>query len=268
MRAVVQTRYGGTDRLRLEDHPEPTPGPREVLVQVRAAGVDRGTWHLMTGRPYAARVAFGLRRPKSAVLGRDVAGVVAAVGEHVEDVSVGDEVIGTADGSFAELAVVPQARLARKPTSASFAEAAVLPISGVTALQALRDSGRLSPGQRVLVIGASGGVGSYAVQIATALGGEVTAVASSHKADLVRSLGASEVVDYATEEVDARGPRYDLILDLAGNRRSPCCGVHCGPPGRWSSRAATPAAGGSEEPSASCSPSPARRSSRSGSPPC
>ncbi|MGA8048146.1 MAG: NAD(P)-dependent alcohol dehydrogenase [Dermatophilaceae bacterium] len=218
MRAVVQTTYGGTDRLRYEEHPEPTPGPEEVLVEVRAAGVDRGTWHLMTGRPYAARIVVGLRRPKSPVVGRDVAGVVIAVGDRVTRAAVGDEVMGTASGSFAERAVVPEARLAHKPASASFAEAAVLPISGGTALQALRDVGRLRPGQRVLVIGASGGVGSYAVQIATAMGAEVTAVASRHKADLVRSLGAVDVIDYAAEEVDARGPRFNLVLDLAGNR--------------------------------------------------
>lgn len=218
MRAVVQFRYGTTDRIRYVEHPDPTPGPDDALVEVRAAGVDRGTWHLMTGRPHAARVVAGLRRPKTPVLGRDVAGVVVAVGDRVTRASIGDEVIGTASGSFAELAVVPESRLARKPDSVSFPEAAVLPISGGTALQALRDAGRLRPGQRVMVIGASGGVGSWAVQIATALGAEVTAVASAHKADLVRSLGAVDVIDYTTEEVDDGGPRYDLILDLAGNR--------------------------------------------------
>ncbi|KAB7745641.1 zinc-binding dehydrogenase [Nostocoides sp. F2B08] len=218
MRAITQTRYGGTDRLRYEEHTDPTPGPGEVLIQVRAAGVDRGTWHLMTGRPYAARVVGGLIRPKSPVLGRDVAGVVIAVGDAVTRFAVGDEVMGTASGSFAELAVAPETRLALKPSSVSFPEAAVIPVSGGTALQALRDTGGLRSGQLVLVIGASGGVGSYAVQIAAAMGAEVTAVASRHKADLVRSLGAVDVIDYASDEVDSRGPRFDLVLDLAGNR--------------------------------------------------
>ncbi|MGB0101455.1 MAG: NAD(P)-dependent alcohol dehydrogenase, partial [Nocardioides sp.] len=208
MRAVTQDRYGGTETLQVREIAAPTPGPGDVLVRVRAAGVDRGTWHLMTGMPYAARLAFGLRRPKFPVLGRDVAGVIEAVGRDVTGFAVGEEVMGTANGSYAELALVPEVRLARKPASLSFEEAAVLPVSGVTALQAVRDAGRVSAGDHVLVIGASGGVGSYAVQIATDLGAEVVGVASGAKADLVRSLGATHVLDYDRDAIDAAGRRY------------------------------------------------------------
>ncbi len=264
MRAVVQTRYGGTDRLRIEERPDPAPGAREVLVRVQAAGIDRGTWHLMTGRPYAARVVGGLRRPRVPVAGRDVAGVVEAVGAEVIGAAVGDEVIGTAAGSFAELAVVPESRLAAKPATVSFAEAAVLPVSGVTALQALRDAGRLRAGQRVLVIGASGGVGTFAVQLAVALGGEVAAVASRHKADLVRSLGASEVIDYASEEVDARGPRYDLVSTSPATARSPSCAARSRPRAPSSSLGATTAAAGRPARTVSSSPRSGPRSCASG----
>jgi NADPH:quinone reductase-like Zn-dependent oxidoreductase len=217
MRAIHQRRYGGSEQLTLTEAPTPTAGPHDVVVSVRAAGVDRGTWHLMAGHPYAVRLAFGLRRPKHSVPGRDVAGVVVEIGQEVTAVAVGDEVIGTADGSFAELAVVPQGRVARKPTTLSFEEAATLPVSGLTAIQAVRDGGRIQPGDRVLVIGASGGVGSYAVQIAAAYGAEVTGVASGGKADLVRSLGATRVIDYTREDLDD-GTRYDVVLDIAGRR--------------------------------------------------
>ncbi len=217
MRAVIQKQYGGSDQLSVGDLPDPVPGPRDVVVSVRAAGVDRGTWHLMTGRPYAVRLAFGLRRPRHPVPGRDVAGVVTGTGEKVTAVAVGDEVIGTADGSFAELAVVPESRVAHKPAGLSFEEAATVPVSGLTALQAVRDAGRVRPGDRVLVIGASGGVGSYAVQIAAAFGAEVTGVASGAKADLVRSLGATRVLDYARDDLHD-GTRYDVVLDIAGLR--------------------------------------------------
>ena len=217
MRAIHQQRYGGSEELTLTDVTAPVAGPHDVIVSVRAAGVDRGTWHLMTGHPYAIRLAFGLRRPKNPVPGRDVAGVVVEIGEQVTAVAVGDEVIGTADGSFAELAVVPQSRVAHKPVRLSFEEAAILPVSGLTALQAVRDAGRIRSGDRVLIIGASGGVGSYAVQIATAFGAEVTGVASGDKADLVRSLGAIRVIDYTREDLDD-GTRYDVVLDIAGLR--------------------------------------------------
>ncbi len=218
MRAVVQHQYGGSEQLELTDLPAPTPKAGEVLVRVRAAGVDRGTWHVMTGLPYLVRPAFGLRGPRQPVPGRDVAGVVEAVGDEVTDFAVGDEVIGTARGGFAELAVVPTSRSARKPAGIGFDAAATLPISGLTALQAVRDSAKVQPGDRVLVIGASGGVGAYAVQIAVAYGAEVTGVASGAKADLVRSLGALDVIDYTREEIDRDGARFDVILDIAGNR--------------------------------------------------
>lgn len=217
MRAIHQHRYGGSEQLSLTEVPDPTPGPNDVVVRVRAAGVDRGTWHLMAGHPYAVRLAFGLRRPKHPVPGRDVSGVVAEVGSLVTTVAVGEEVIGTADGSFAELAVVPESRMARKPAGLSFEEAATLPVSGLTALQAVRDAARIGPGDRVLVIGASGGVGSYAVQIAKAYGAEVTGVASGPKADLVLALGATRVIDYTREDLDD-GTRYDAVLDIAGLR--------------------------------------------------
>jgi NADPH:quinone reductase-like Zn-dependent oxidoreductase len=218
MRAVVQDRYGPADVLELATLPRPTPGDDEVVVQVKAAGLDRGTWHLMTGKPYLMRVAgLGFRRPKDRVPGRDLAGVVVATGAAVTRFALGDEVYGAGRGSFAEYAAVRADKLARKPASISFVQAAVVPISAATALQALTDHGRLVAGQRVLVLGASGGVGSYAVQIAKALGAEVTGVASTVKLDLVRSLGADHVLDYTREDFAETGERYDLIVDIAGN---------------------------------------------------
>lgn len=218
MRAVVQDRYGAADVLRLDTVARPEVTDQEVLVRVHAAGLDRGTWHLMTGKPYLMRIAgLGFRGPKDRVPGRDLAGTVAAVGAGVTGFAVGDEVYGVGRGSFAEYAVVRADRLAHKPESLSFEQAAVVPISAATALQALTDHGRLESEQRVLVIGASGGVGSYAVQLAKALGAEVTGVASTAKLDLVRSLGADHVIDYTREDFAAGGQRYDLILDIAGN---------------------------------------------------
>lgn len=218
MKAVVQRHYGGTDQLEVTEVEAPRPGPDEVLVRVRAAAVDRGTWHLMTGLPLVGRPFLGVTRPRTAVIGRDLAGVVEAVGEGVTSFRPGDEVIGTAAGSCAELALVPTKRLARKPSGLTFEEAAALPVSGLTALQAVRDAGRVGPGQQVLVIGASGGVGTYAVQIAAAYGAEVTGVCSGSKSDLVRGLGAARVIDYTREEIDHDGRRYDVVLDIAGNR--------------------------------------------------
>ena len=218
MRAVVQDRYGEADALRLEQTERPAIAADEVLVRVHAAGLDRGTWHLMTGRPYLMRLmGFGFRGPKNRVPGLDVAGTVVGVGSSVTRFAVGDEVFGISRGSFAEYAAAREDKLAAKPRNLTFEQAAVVPVSGITALQALRDAGRLEAGQRVLIIGASGGVGSYAVQIARALGGRVTGVASTAKLDLVRSLGAERVIDYTREDCADGSDRYDLIIDIAGN---------------------------------------------------
>jgi NADPH:quinone reductase-like Zn-dependent oxidoreductase len=218
MKAIAQDRYGPVETLELRDTDRPVPRAGEVLVEVRAAAVDPGVWICMTGRPYLARTALGVRRPKVAVRGRDLAGVVAAVGPGVTGFTPGDEVYGTSNsGSFAEFATAPQERLARKPANLSYEQAAAVPVSGQTALQAVALGG-VRAGQRVMVIGAGGGVGSYLVQIAVARGARVTAVCGAAKADLVRSLGADEVVDYTRTEIDAEGPRYDVILDAAGDR--------------------------------------------------
>ncbi|HYO40935.1 MAG TPA: NAD(P)-dependent alcohol dehydrogenase [Nocardioidaceae bacterium] len=217
MRAVLQDRYGTSEVLRLGRAPRPTIGDHDVLVEVRAAGLDRGTEHLITGKPYAARLAFGMARPKNPVPGRDVAGTVAEIGAAVTQFTVGDEVYGVAPGSFAEYAVARESRLARKPANLSFTQAAVVPVSAATALRALVDVGRVQAGQSVLVVGASGGVGSYAVQLAKAFGAEVTGVCSTAKADLVASLGADHVIDYTREDFANGSRRYDLILDIAGN---------------------------------------------------
>jgi NADPH:quinone reductase-like Zn-dependent oxidoreductase len=218
MRAIVQDRYGDAGTLRNERIALPEASAREVLVHVHAAGLDRGTWHMMTGKPYLMRIAgMGLRGPKDRVPGRDLAGTVEAIGSEVTRFAVGDEVYGVGRGSFAEHAVAREDKLAPKPVSLSFEQAAVVPISAGTALQALTDQGRLQPGQTVLVIGASGGVGSYAVQLAKALGAEVTGVASSAKLDLVRSLGAAHVIDYTRDDWADGSRHYDLVLDIAGN---------------------------------------------------
>jgi len=186
-------------------------------VRVAAAGVDRGTWHAMTGLPYLARLALGLRRQRQPVPGLDVAGTVVAVGTAVTRFAVGDEVYGFGTGTFAEYAVAKEKRMAHKPAGLGFVEAASVPVSAVTALMAVHDLGRVQPGQDVLVLGASGGVGSYAVQLATAAGASVTGVCSAAKADLVRSLGAVDVLDRATEDFAALGRRWDVVLDIAGN---------------------------------------------------
>jgi NADPH:quinone reductase-like Zn-dependent oxidoreductase len=218
MRAVVQDGYGSAEVLRLAQADVPRAADEEVLVRVHAAGLDRGTWHLMTGRPYLLRLAFGLRRPRNPVLGHDVAGTVVAVGSAVTRFAVGGEVYGFGRGSFAEYAVVGEDMLARKPVNLTFEQAAVVPVSAGTALQAVTDIGKLESGQHVLVIGASGGVGSYAVQLAKAFGAaEVTGVCSTTKLDLVRSLGADHVVDYTRDDFADGVHRYDLILDIAGN---------------------------------------------------
>ncbi|MFZ0160556.1 MAG: NAD(P)-dependent alcohol dehydrogenase [Kineosporiaceae bacterium] len=217
MRAIAAQAYGSADVLHLARLPRPEVSDKEVLVHVHAAGLDRGTWHLMTGQPYLLRLAFGIRRPRNPVPGRDAAGTVVAVGSAVTRFSVGDEVFGVAPGSFAEYAVAREDKLARRPARLTVEQAAVVPISALTALQALTDVGRVQRGQKVLITGASGGVGSYAVQIAKALGAEVTGVCSTAKLDLVRSLGADHVIDYTHEDFADGVHRYDLIIDIAGN---------------------------------------------------
>jgi NADPH:quinone reductase-like Zn-dependent oxidoreductase len=218
MLAITQENYGSTDVLEVRDIEKPVIGDDEVLVRVRAAGVDRGVWHLMAGLPYPIRFAgYGVRAPKNPVLGMDVAGVVEAIGKHVTRFEPGDEVFGVGQGTFAEYTRAPEAKLAPKPVNLTFEQAAVVPISAMTALQGVRDHGRVQPGDKVLITGASGGVGTYAVQLAKVFGAEVTAVCSTTKIDLVRSLGADHVVDYTQEDFTALGRRYDVILDIAGN---------------------------------------------------
>ena len=219
MKAIVQDRYGGLETLQYTDIDRPVPSDDEVLVRVHAAGLDRGVWHVMAGLPYLIRlVGFGLRRPKVRVRGMDVAGTVEAVGANVTGFQPGDEVFGWADGSYAEYASAPADHFAHKPAGVSFEQAGVVPISGFAALQALRDVGQVQPGQRVLVIGAAGGVGSYAVQLAKAFGARVTGVAGTTQLELVRSIGADEVVDYTREDVTDGTRRWDLVVDTAGHR--------------------------------------------------
>ncbi|MFD4913030.1 NAD(P)-dependent alcohol dehydrogenase [Streptomyces virginiae] len=218
MKAIVQDVYGPPEVLRMEEMERPVPGRREVLVRVRAAGVDQGVWHLMAGLPYAVRAVSGLRTPRSRVRGMDVAGVVEAVGPDVTRFRPGDEVYGNCSGSFAEYACAKEGSLAPKPVGLSFEQAAAVPVSACTALGAVRDSGQVKAGQRVLVLGASGGVGSFAVQVAKAYGAHVTGVCSTTKTDLVRSLGADEVLDYTRQDPVDGTHRYDVILDIAGNR--------------------------------------------------
>ena len=217
MKALVQDTYGHGDVLHVRDIERPAPGAGEVLVRVAAAGMDRGAWHFMTGEPYLMRIlGFGLRAPGVAVPGTNFAGVVEAVGPGVTDFVAGDEVYGATRGTFAEYAVAPVGKVAPKPPQLSFEEAAVLPYPTFVALQALRDHGRVQPGQHVLVVGASGAVGTIAVQLAVAFGATVTGVCSARGADLVRSLGASDVIDYTTADFADGSRRFDLVLDIGG----------------------------------------------------
>jgi NADPH:quinone reductase-like Zn-dependent oxidoreductase len=220
MKSIVQDTYGSADVLELRDVDRPEVGADEVLVRVSAAGVDRGVWHLMVGLPYPIRLAgYGVRAPKRANPGMDVAGVVESVGKDVTRFAPGDEVFGVGRSTFAEYAVAAEKKLAPKPAGLTFEQAAAVPISGLTALQAVRDQGQVKAGQKVLVIGASGGVGTYAVQLAKAFGAEVTGVCSSTKVDLVRSLGADHVVDYTAEDFMKLEGEYDVILDIGGNSK-------------------------------------------------
>ena len=217
MRAIVQDGYGPAGVLRLARVARPEIADSEVLLRVHAAGLDRGTWHLMTGRPYLLRLVCGLRRPRRPVAGLDVAGTVVAVGPGVTRFCVGDEVFGFGRGTFAEYTTAREDRLARMPGNLTFEQAAVVPVSAVTALNALTVAGHVKRGQKVLVTGASGGVGSYAVQLARALGAEVTGVCGTAKTGLVRSLGAAHVIDYTQDDFADGAHRYDLIIDIGGN---------------------------------------------------
>ncbi|MFF7892471.1 NAD(P)-dependent alcohol dehydrogenase [Streptomyces sp. NPDC007907] len=220
MAAVVQERYGAEPEavLRTARLARPGIGPGEVLVRVRASSLDRGTWHLMAGLPYAIRPVSGLRRPKLPNPGRNIAGVVEAVGSDVTGFATGDEVYGTAVAAFAEYAAARPDRIAPKPTGLTFEEAATVPVSALTALQAVRDKGKVRESQQVLITGAAGGVGTFAVQLAHTFGARVTAVASTLKLDAVRALGADHVIDYTREDFLAGPRRYDVIIDIAGNR--------------------------------------------------
>jgi NADPH:quinone reductase-like Zn-dependent oxidoreductase len=239
--------YGSPDVLDLTDVDEPVPADDEVLVRVRATSINPYDWHHMRGQPYVARLmpgGLGLRRPKLRILGCDVAGQIEAAGRNVTGFSPGDQVYALLpQGGFAEYVSVPQSLLAPKPKNLSYEQAAAVPMAGITALLGLCDQGRLQPGQKVLVTGASGGVGTFAVQIARALGADVTAVCSARNAELVRSLGAAEVIDYTAQDFTRQGRRYDLLLDIAGSyraqasvralKRSGTFVAVGGPPGRW-----------------------------------
>src|SRR5918995_1200183 len=212
MKAIVQDEYGSADVLELRDIDKPVVGDDEVLVRVHAAGVGRDVWHIMRGLPYPIRLAgYGLRAPKNPVIGSDGAGVVEAGGQNVRRFQPGDEVFGIGKGSYAEYVCAREAKLAPKPANLTFEQAAGVAISGLTALQGLRDHGRVEPGQKVLLIGASGGVGTYAVQLAKAFGAHVTGVCSTTKVDLVRSIGAGHVIAYTRDDFAEGDQRYDLI---------------------------------------------------------
>jgi NADPH:quinone reductase-like Zn-dependent oxidoreductase len=221
MRAIVQETYGPIENLRLVEREKPAPGSEDVLIRVRAAGIDPGIWHLMTGRPYMVRLmGLGFSKPKVPVAGWDAAGVVEAVGPGVTRFEPGDEVFGNCDakgtGTFADYACLPEDRCASRPVNLSFEEAAALPVSGCTALQTVRDVGKVAAGTRVMILGAAGGVGHFAVQIAKSFGARVTGVSSTSKLDFVRSLGADDVIDYTREGFGDR--QWDVIVDTAGRR--------------------------------------------------
>ena len=244
MRAIVCRQYGPPEiALRSEDVEKPTPGDNEVLIRVRAAAVNPLDWHLMKGSPYGFRLLTGLIRPSETRPGRDVAGQVEAVGPNVARFKPGDEVFGVGRGAFAEYACAQPAKLALKPATVTFAQAASAPIAGITALQALRDKGQLQVGQRVLINGAAGGVGMFAVQLAKSMGAEVTGVCSTRNVDMVRRLGAHRVIDYTKEDFTGLDARYDLMLDSIRNHsltairrvltRDGGLIVIGAPPGRW-----------------------------------
>jgi NADPH:quinone reductase-like Zn-dependent oxidoreductase len=217
MQAMVQDTYGSAEVMELRNIDKPTIGDNEVLLRVRAAGVNPADWAVMSGLPYIARPVYGLRKPKNAVRGTDVAGTVEAVGSSVTRFKVGDAVYGSSHGSYAEFAAGAEDELALKPTNLTFEQAAAVPMAGLVALQAVRDHGKVRAGQKVLINGASGGIGTFAVQIAKALGAEVTAVASTRNLAMVRSIGADHVIDYTREDFTKGTERYDFILDNVSN---------------------------------------------------
>lgn len=222
MKAIIYTTYGPPDVLQLKEIESPTPADDEVLVRVHAASANAGDWHLLRGKPFMIRLTAGLLKPKNTILGADVAGRVEAVGRNVTQFQPGDAVFGDVSdcgyGGFAEYVCVPEHALARKPASISFEEAAAVPSAAITALQGLRNEGHIQPGQKVLINGASGGVGMFAVQIAKSFGAEVTGVCSTRSVDMVRSIGADHVIDYKHEDFTKNGHRYDVILDAAAYR--------------------------------------------------
>ncbi|MFE4698364.1 NAD(P)-dependent alcohol dehydrogenase [Streptomyces sp. NPDC056738] len=217
MKAIAQDRYGSPDVLELREVDTPAVADHDVLVRVHAASVNARDWHLMRGDPYLARLALGVSRPRTRIRGTDFAGRVEAVGKSVRRFRPGDEVFGEVDGAFAEYVSARDDLLEPKPAALSFEQAAALPLAGNTALMGLRDLGRIGPGQEVLINGASGGVGTFAVQIAKAFGAEVTGVCSTRNTDLVRSLGADHLIDYTQEDFTRNGRRYDVVFDLVGN---------------------------------------------------
>jgi NADPH:quinone reductase-like Zn-dependent oxidoreductase len=223
MKAVVQDRYGSPDDLEIREVDKPVPAEHEVLVRVHAASVNARDWHLLRGDPYIARLRMGFRGPKAKIRGTDFAGRVEAVGSAVKRLRPGDEVFGEADGAFAEYVCAPEDVAEAKPVGLTFEQAAALPLAGNTALMGIRDAGQVQPGQKVLVNGASGGVGPFAVQIAKSYGAEVTGVCSTRNLDLVRSSGADHVIDYTHEDFTRNGQRYDVVFDLVGNRSLTDC---------------------------------------------
>ncbi|MBV9678494.1 MAG: NAD(P)-dependent alcohol dehydrogenase [Acidobacteriaceae bacterium] len=243
MKAVVYDKYGSPDVLRFEEIQKPTAGDEEVLIKVRAASVNPLDWHFMRGEPYFVRIMAGLRKPKITRLGADVAGQVEAIGRNVTRFKEGDEVFGSCRGAFAEYVCTSEQSLVTKPDNMTFEQAASVPVAAFTALQSLRDKGQIQPGQKVLINGSAGGVGTFAVQIAKSFSAEVTGVCSTRNVDMVRSLGADHVIDYNQHNFTKNGQRYDLILDLIGNHSLSACGrvlnpngIHIaagGKAGRW-----------------------------------
>jgi NADPH:quinone reductase-like Zn-dependent oxidoreductase len=243
MKAAVYTRYGPPDVVQITDVEKPVPKDNQVLIKVRAASVNPLDWHFMRGTPYFVRIPAGLRKPKVTGLGVDVAGQVEAVGRKVTQFKPGDEVFGSCRGAFAEYACTSESALVMKPDNVTFEQAASVPVAAFTALQGLRDKGHIQPGHKVLINGAAGGVGTFAVQIAKSFGADVTGVCSTRNVDMLRSIGADRVIDYTQEDFTESGQRYDLFFDCVGNHSLLACrrvlnpkGIYIavgGPSGRW-----------------------------------